>query len=143
MRNVPNVRANRHRVRTGPLASHDGLGNNGAYQVPAGPHVLTCVVGDGGGWDHVSVHVAGQDRCPTWEEMCYVKRLFFRQDEWVVQYHPAESDYVNAHPTTLHLWRPQTSGEAEAVARQWAQAGEKPLPGALPGPLPLPPQEFV
>lgn len=59
----------------------------------------------GGGWDHVSVSF--QRRCPTWEEMCIVKDIFFRDDECVVQYHPAKKDYVNMHPYCLHLWRPQ------------------------------------
>jgi hypothetical protein len=35
-----------------------------------------------------------------------VKRLFFRDDETAMQLHVPPSDYVNAHPYTLHLWRP-------------------------------------
>ena len=38
--------------------------------------------------------------------MCYIKDLFFDKDEIVIQYHPAEKDYVNIHPNTLHMWRP-------------------------------------
>lgn len=59
----------------------------------------------GGEWDHVSVSFP--NRCPTWEEMCEIKRMFFRPEEVVVQYHPAERQYVNAHPYCLHLWRYQ------------------------------------
>jgi hypothetical protein len=59
------------------------------------------------GWDHVSVSLPGQNRCPRWDEMCFIKELFFADDEWVTQYHPAKKDYVNIHPYTLHLWRPQ------------------------------------
>lgn len=44
--------------------------------------------------------------CPTWEEMCQIKDMFFEPDEWVVQYHPAKEDYVNNYPYCLHLWRP-------------------------------------
>jgi len=64
------------------------------------------------GWDHVSVHARAikdgktQMRCPTWEEMCYLKDLFFEKDECVMQLHPKEADYVNNHPYVLHLWRP-------------------------------------
>lgn len=58
----------------------------------------------GGGWEHVSISF--KYRCPTWEEMCQVKDMFFREDECVVQYHPAKSEYVNRHPYCLHLWRP-------------------------------------
>lgn len=63
------------------------------------------IVSDGGGWDHVSVALKG--RCPTWKEMCFIKNLFFEKKEVAVQYHPAESDYVNIHEYCLHLWRPQ------------------------------------
>jgi hypothetical protein len=55
-------------------------------------------------WEHVSVSTSS--RCPTWDEMCWIKDLFFEKHETVVQYHPAESDYVNYHPFCLHLWRP-------------------------------------
>lgn len=57
----------------------------------------------GGGWEHVSVSYP--NRCPTWEEMCRVKNMFWNDDECVVQYHPPKSDYVNNHPYCLHLWR--------------------------------------
>jgi hypothetical protein len=59
----------------------------------------------GGGWDHVSVSF--HNRCPTWDEMCAIKDIFFNPDECVIQYHPAKSDYVNRHPYCLHLWKPQ------------------------------------
>lgn len=60
---------------------------------------------NGLGWDHVSV--SWPSRCPTWEEMCLVKKMFFYADECCVEYHPAEEDYVNQHPYCLHIWRPQ------------------------------------
>jgi hypothetical protein len=53
-------------------------------------------------WEHVSVR--GQGCCPTWEQMSNVKNLFWGSDECVVQFHPAEKDYVNIHPHVLHLW---------------------------------------
>jgi len=73
---------------------------------PSRPNRRAGVVwSNGGGWDHVSVSFPS--RCPTWNEMCRVKQLFFRPDEVVIEYHPAESEYVNMHPFCLHLWRPQ------------------------------------
>ncbi len=61
-------------------------------------------------WEHVSVTVSHKkkeaSRCPTWEEMCFVKNMFWNEDEVVVQYHPAKSDYVSMHPFCLHLWKP-------------------------------------
>jgi len=50
--------------------------------------------------------VSRVDRCPTWEEMCLVKDLFWDDTDCVIQYHPSRSDYVNNHPYCLHLWRP-------------------------------------
>jgi hypothetical protein len=55
-------------------------------------------------WEHLSVSCQG--RCPTWEEMCWVKSLFFDPEELVIQFHPPQSKYVNCHPHTLHLWKP-------------------------------------
>ena len=55
-------------------------------------------------WDHVSVSL--MTRTPTWDEMCFVKELFFEDAECVVQFHPAKTDYVNLNENVLHLWRP-------------------------------------
>lgn len=71
----------------------------------------TAECGEAGHWEHVSVHVReGKNfshmRTPNWEEMCYVKSLFWDDDETVIQYHPAKAEYVNVHNHVLHLWRP-------------------------------------
>ena len=58
----------------------------------------------GAPWEHVSVST--MLRCPLWSEMCWVKKLFFDDDECVIEYHPAKSAYVNTHGNCLHLWRP-------------------------------------
>jgi hypothetical protein len=55
------------------------------------------------GWEHVSVSI--KRRNPNWEEMCFVKNLFFEDEETVVQFHPPKSSYVNNHEHCLHLWR--------------------------------------
>lgn len=64
-------------------------------------------------WEHVSVSLLTKskepcliERCPKWDEMQFVKDKFFKEDECVVQFHPAKKDYVNNHPYVLHLWRP-------------------------------------
>lgn len=59
---------------------------------------------DGNGWDHVSVSC--RRRVPNWQEMCFVKDLFFDPEEAVMQLHPPRSTWVNNHPYVLHLWRP-------------------------------------
>lgn len=61
-------------------------------------------------WEHVSVTIAPKGkaatRCPTWEEMCWVKEQFWTENECVVEYHPPKSEYVSFHNFCLHLWRP-------------------------------------
>lgn len=53
-------------------------------------------------WEHVSVSLF--NRCPTWREMKFVKDLFWRPEELVVQFHPPHSSYVNQYENCLHLW---------------------------------------
>ena len=79
-------------------------GNNGAFlcNVRFG-QTLKVIASDGGGWEHVSI--SREDRCPTWDEMCQIKDLFWDDTDCVVQYHPPRSEYVNNHPYALHLWR--------------------------------------
>ena len=66
---------------------------------------MAVVASIGGGWDHVSVSLG--HRCPTWREMDYIKRLFFKPDEVVIQIHPEEKNHINLCEFCLHLWRPQ------------------------------------
>lgn len=108
MREKPSEYLERYRVRNGPLGSPPSFGNNGRFIIPGlDPKTrLAIIVSDQMGWEHVSVSVMRRDRCPTWEEMCHVKDLFWGPEERVVQYHPPESEYVRNHPYVLHLWRP-------------------------------------
>lgn len=73
-------------------------------KVPTGILKVIATIGDG--WDHVSVSIEGEDRCPTWDEMDRVYKLFFKSDETAMQLHVPDADHVNYHPYTLHLWRP-------------------------------------
>lgn len=85
----------------------------GAFLVPvvtsAKRHWLRVIASAGRdqpeGWrfDHVSVSLS--NRCPTWDEMDFVKRLFFHPEEVAYQLHVANADHINAHPFCLHLWR--------------------------------------
>ncbi len=96
----------RHRLRAAGLWSSSELdGNNGAFQFLHQGIDFRCIASDGGGWEHVSVTL-DRPRTPTWEQMCFIKSLFWGPEDCVVQYHPAEADYVNNHPHCLHLWRP-------------------------------------
>jgi hypothetical protein len=55
-------------------------------------------------WEHVSV--SRQDRCPLWREMCFIKELFFKEEETVMQLHVPMVDWISYHPFCLHLWKP-------------------------------------
>lgn len=102
---------NRFRVRKGLMRSDDANGNNGAFFIPVKPGdiPLQVIASDGGmpgqmAWEHVSVSLP--TRCPTWQEMCKVKALFWDDEDTVMQLHPPRSQWVNNHPYCLHLWRP-------------------------------------
>ena len=109
MRNTPNLKVEKFRVHQGSMGSNVESGHNGAFFIPCRGSVLTVISSDGSDmsppwpWEHVSVSTP--HRCPTWEEMVFIKDLFWKDDEIVFQLHPAKKDYVNCHPYTLHLWR--------------------------------------
>jgi hypothetical protein len=108
MKPQPSPEIERGRIRRGIMASATADGNNGAFLLQTTPGVwLQVIVSDGGGWEHVSVSPSREKRCPTWDEMCWVKSLFWEPEEVVIQYHPAESEYVTLHPFCLHLWKPR------------------------------------
>ncbi len=65
---------------------------------------LGIIYSDGEGWEHVSVSRRG--RTPSYEDMDWVKRQFWSDDECVMQLHVPVDDHVNCHPNCLHLWRP-------------------------------------
>lgn len=93
------------RLRNGQMGSDESAGNNGCFilKLRYGQSVRT-IAGEGLGWEHVSA--SRVDRCPTWEEMCQIKDMFWDKTDCVVQFHPPESEYVNNHPYCLHLWKP-------------------------------------
>lgn len=92
------------RIKTGRMGSTAEYGNNGAFSFLIGKAQFFAIASDQMGWEHVSVST--QSRCPTWEEMCKIKSMFWDESDCVVQYHPAKSEYINNHPYCLHLWRP-------------------------------------
>lgn len=75
--------------------------DGGACQLPSG---RTIIWSFGGGWEHVSIN--DKHTTPTWEDMCELKDIFWSEEETVVQYHPAKSEYVNNLKHCLHLWKP-------------------------------------
>lgn len=122
MRPTPNLAVERYRIRDGVIASCRFDGNNGAFRLPGLTRPLDALVSDGiehrdinvldppwgilPAWEHVSVKASDGGGIPTWAEMCYVKDLFWDDEECVVEFHPPKSQYVNDRPDVLHLWRP-------------------------------------
>ena len=88
------------------LITTDADGNNGVFFISMGKFNINCIASDNYGWEHVSISVSGELRCPTWEEACAIKSLFWDEEDIVIQYHPKKSEYVNNHKYCLHLWRP-------------------------------------
>jgi hypothetical protein len=95
------------RLRHGRFASDPAWGPYGAFFVhgPCGCELkIVSSGGDETGWEHVSVSTAR--RPPNWQEMCFVKDLFWEPEEAVMQLHPPRSEYINNHEHCLHMWRP-------------------------------------
>ena len=66
-----------------------------------------------GKMEHVSVSPVNPRHVCTWEEMCWIKDLFFKPDEMCVQVHPREDRYIHGvgsgsrrTENVLHIWRP-------------------------------------
>ena len=100
------------RIRRGAYGSDAGE-MQGAFVIP-GPcgRDLRVIASSGDeslgvDWEHVSVSLG--NRCPNWQEMDYIKSLFWADEEAVMQLHPPRSQWINNHNYCLHLWRPLKS----------------------------------
>ncbi len=103
-----NDEINKFRIVTGRYASSDADGMNGAFSVIGPRGKLLCVISDKLEWEHVSVsrNRGNVKKPPMWDEMCFVKDFFWKDDEVVMQLHPTKASYINLHSGVLHLWRP-------------------------------------
>jgi hypothetical protein len=100
------IKANRWRIRVGTMASQDTDGWNGQFLCPFDGDLWLVQISDGEGWRHLSISNAQRRVLPSWQIMCRVKEAFWGDEEWVCQFHPAKSDYINDAPFCLHLWQP-------------------------------------
>lgn len=111
MREDLDIRLSAGRIRDGRFGSTDCAGLNGCFQImgPCGTSLRIIASTANAdrritkGWEHVSVSC--QKRCPNWTEMCFVKALFWKDDEVVVQFHPKKEDYISNHAYCLHMFR--------------------------------------
>ena len=116
MRPVPWLAAEPYR-----LYRNDGYGSNygdpfGCFEIPYQRTAvrLTVIVSDGDykatglsdeyAWEHVSVSL--KNRTPNWAEMDFICRIFWRDDETVMQLHVPPAENISRHANCLHLWRP-------------------------------------
>lgn len=76
--------------------------------------VAIIIANDGteGGWEHVSCHVRIAQgtrppimRVPSYDELCWLKDLFWESHECAMQFHVPKTDHINRHQHCLHLWR--------------------------------------
>lgn len=118
-------------VHAAHAAAIDGFERNSSksgfflFKSPIDSRTVRVIASASHGWDHVSI--SRTDRCPTWEEMEWMRRKFFRPDEFAFQYHAPIADYVDGKfkgncPTCLHLWRPWESG-GFTVPPKWMVGG--------------------
>lgn len=102
-----NEKIEKYRARKAEILIYGDNGDeyNGVFKIPLpSGKTANVIISNGMGWEHVSVSLKG--RCPRWQEMCYIKSLFWDDEEVVIQYHPKKSEYVNVHKYCLHLWKP-------------------------------------
>lgn len=114
MKTTPWLAAEPHRISDPRLPPHPYGSDYGAFQIPGPCGMSLRVIVSAGGvaeemgqdfaWDHVSVSC--KNRCPNWQEMEFVKRIFFKDDEWAMQLHAPPAKHINVHPYCLHIWRP-------------------------------------
>lgn len=87
-----------------PLGLPHAKGDDyGWFEISRGKYRLYAQASSDEKWEHVSV--SKRHECPSWDDMCFVKDLFWGPDECVVQFHPRESEYVNMAKNCLHLWK--------------------------------------
>jgi len=88
------------RDANGKVIDHDDGVSGGAFQI----HGLRVIASWGEGWDHVSVSLP--NRTPLYEEMEFVRSIFFLDNETAMQLSVPRTDHINNHSHCLHLWRP-------------------------------------
>lgn len=112
MRDLTEPAVDQHRRTDFELSIYGGNDNpagEGVFLLHHRGRWFFCIVSTGDGWDHVSVSVRrnlGPGGLPGWYDLEYVRRVFFKDDETVMQLHVPSEEHIS-HGEVLHLWRPQ------------------------------------
>lgn len=119
MRNIKEINS-KVMWKTSPL---NAAGIRTAFvNLPSGVRASIIVGFNESGWEHVSMELYAR-RLPTWEEMCFIKNIFWEDEEEVIQIHPKKSEYVNM-TEALHLWRP-VNGDWSILNDEKGKEGDK------------------
>lgn len=94
-----------YRVTKGNMATTADDGRNGLFEFRKGLVTYYCVVSDKDNWEHVAITI-DRTRPPRWPEMHLVKNMFWDESDIVMQFHPANQEYLNNNVYCLHLYRP-------------------------------------
>src|SRR5690242_7355824 len=94
------------RVRSGYFASNDTDGWNGTFLFTIDRYRVKVIASDGLGWRHVSVSLHGSRKYPPWRVMDAVVKIFWGNDEYVMQLHVPADKNINNHSGCLHCWQP-------------------------------------
>ena len=55
-------------------------------------------------WEHVSVSL--KNRIPNWQELKFIKMIFWDPEDEVIQFFMPQSKCVKLYNNCVHLWRP-------------------------------------
>lgn len=103
------------RITSGPLASTDEAGCNGAFSIchkddPDAP--LLVILAQAAGWEKCTVTKqrkrmlsSPKPETPSEEDMRTVKSLFFKPEETLVEYHPHSKSSLFPIPHHRVMWR--------------------------------------
>lgn len=82
-----------------------GDAENGFFRMNIlGREFYICASTDGV-WEHLSISPCKGKKVANYEELCYIKRKFFNEDEVAVHYFVDGENKVNICDSCLHLWR--------------------------------------
>ena len=78
----------------------------GAYRIQTkGRAYLVIASIDNGLREHISISHKNLKIWPTWQELVFIKDIFFKDEEECYQVFPKKSEYVNIRSNCFHIWR--------------------------------------